>query len=221
MYKTETHLHVSEVSPCSKLTAEEMVGLYHKAGYKTIFVSDHFQQNVFDKLGDMKWEEKITYFLSGYCKAKSAGEKRGMNVLMSAEIRFDSSPNHYLVYGITKEFLCKYPNLYEMEPSGFYEIVKANNIFVVQAHPFRDDKCYPTPEYIDAIEIYNSNPRHEDHSEKSEVAAKENGLFMTAGSDAHRPDDVGLSGILTENEIKNATDYINTIKNGAFEIIRG
>jgi len=37
MYKTEAHLHVSEVSPCSKLKATEMISLYHDAGYKTVF----------------------------------------------------------------------------------------------------------------------------------------------------------------------------------------
>ncbi len=40
MFKTETHLHVSEVSPCGKVKAIDMVKLYHKAGCKTLFVSE-------------------------------------------------------------------------------------------------------------------------------------------------------------------------------------
>ena len=32
MYKTEPHLHVSEVSPCAKIGAEEVIKLYSEAG---------------------------------------------------------------------------------------------------------------------------------------------------------------------------------------------
>ena len=35
MFKTETHLHTSEISPCGKISAKEMVKRYHEAGYKT------------------------------------------------------------------------------------------------------------------------------------------------------------------------------------------
>jgi len=111
MYKTETHLHVSEISSCSKICAAEMVERYYNAGYKTIFVSDHFKQAFFDALGDIAWQDKITIFLSGYHRAREAGKKYGINVLMSAEILFVESPNHYLVYGITEEFFNTYPNL--------------------------------------------------------------------------------------------------------------
>lgn len=221
MYKTETHIHVSEISPCSKVNAVDMVKKYYDAGYKTIFISDHFKQVFFDSLGDIPWEDKVTIFLSGFYKAKTAGENLGMNVLMSAEIMFSDSLNHYLVYGITREFLNSYPDLAKLTAKEFYSIAKENNIFVVQAHPFRDEVCFPTPEYVDAFEVYNSNPRHIDYSEKSEKCARENGLYVTAGSDAHRDEDIGLSGILSETEIKTAEDFIELIKSGKAEFIRG
>ncbi len=50
MYKTETHLHVSEISPCSQIKAADMIKMYHKAGYKTVFVSDHLKQKYTDLL---------------------------------------------------------------------------------------------------------------------------------------------------------------------------
>ena len=219
MYKTETHLHVSEVSACSRLSAEEMVKLYFEAGYRTIFVSDHFKQNYFDSLGDIAWEEKIKNFLSGYRKAKALASQYGMHVLLAAEVTL--VPNHYLLYGVTEEFLCKFPALYNMEKDRFYEAAKEHGIFVVQAHPFRDGKCVPTPQYADGFEIYNSNPRHNDFNDKAENIAKENGLYITAGSDAHRLEDIAGSGILTEVEIKTTEDFVNVIKGGAFQIIRG
>ena len=220
MYKTETHLHLAEISLCSRIRAGEMIKLYYEAGYKTVFVSDHFKQAFFDSLGDIPYKDKITIFMSGYYKAKHAGEKYGMNILPSLEFSVSGSCNHYLLYGITKEFLCEYPNLCSMELPEFYKVMKDNNIFVVQAHPFRDGRCYPTPQFADAVEIYNSNPRHDDFNDKAEKTAKDNSLPATAGSDAHRLEDVGLSGIITECEIKSTEEYIEIIKSGNFQLIK-
>ncbi len=221
MYKTEPHLHVSEISLCSKISAAEMVRLYHEAGYKTIFVSDHFKRDYFDALGEIPWKDKITIFLSGYYRAKEAGKKYGMNVLMSAEISFEGNPNDYLVYGITKKFLNTYTNLYEMSVEEFYKIANEHNVFVVQAHPFRDGVCFPTAESVDAFEVYNSNPRHKNFSDKSEKCASENGLYMTAGSDAHRLEDIGKGGILSGVEIKSAEKFVSLIKSGKIELFKG
>ena len=82
MFKTETHVHVSEVSPCSKVSAENMVKLYHEAGYRSLFIADHFQNvRFFETLGDISWEEKIDHFLKGYENAKKAAQKYSMNVI--------------------------------------------------------------------------------------------------------------------------------------------
>ncbi len=223
MYKTETHLHVAEVSPCSKFKAPEMVKMYHDEGYKTIFIADHFEKRYFDALGDIPWEDKITIFLSGYYKAKAVAKEYDMNVLMAAEFTIlseDGIHNHYLAYGITREFLNKYPDIQNKSIEEFSKIAKENNIFVVQAHPYRDDYCFPTADFVDGIEIYNSNPRHNDFNDKAEALAKEKGLYMTAGSDAHRLEDIGNAGVLSENEIKTAEDFIELIKSGKAEIYK-
>ena len=100
MFKTETHLHTDESSSCGKVPAREMVELYHKAGFKTLFISDHFQARSFDKMGDeLSWEQKVDRFLEGYRAAKAAGEELGMNILLSAELRLSALKNHYLLYG--------------------------------------------------------------------------------------------------------------------------
>ena len=220
MYKTETHLHTKESSLCGWILAEDMVKSYYEAGYSTVCICDHFMQRYFDSLGDIAWEDKITIFLSGYYKAKHAAKKYGMNVLLAAEIEFQgTSPNHYLVYGITRKILNSYPELCKMSIEDFSKIAKDNSLFIVQAHPFRDGKNFPTPDYVDAIEIYNANPRHKDFSYKSKKVAEEYGLSVSAGSDAHRPEDIGLSGIITQTEIKTSGDLIQAIKNQRIEII--
>lgn len=220
MFKTETHLHTAETSPCGKIPAAEMVKLYHDAGYKTIFVSDHFEERILDMSGETTWKNKIKNFLSGYYAAKKAGEALGMNILMSAELKREGSHNHYLLYGITEEFLINNPDIFALPIKKFNELAKENGIFIVQAHPHRDDQCTPTPEIVDGLEVHNSNPRHTDYSEKGEECAKKHGLYMSAGSDAHQLADIAGSGVMSENEIKTAKDFIELLKSGKATLIR-
>ena len=221
MFKTETHIHTSEVSSCSWKKAREMARLYKEAGYSTIFISDHFQSNSIDVLGDLKWNEKTAVFLSGYYKAKTEGDKIGLNVLPAAEFCFADSKNHFLAYGITKEFLDANPDIHKLTAAEFSRIAHEAGLFIVHAHPFRDGKDGAMPELVDAIEVYNSNPRHEDHSELSEALAREHNLPVSSGSDAHRDEDVALAGIMTEFEIKTVEDFIRAVKSGELEIIKG
>ena len=221
MFKTETHLHTMEVSACSHKRAKELVKLYKDAGYSTVFVTDHFQSNSLDVLGDIPWSDKITIFLSGYYKAKTEGEKIGLTVLPGLEFCFQDSKNHFLAYGITKEFLAAHPDIHKMSGAEFLPIARAAGIFIVHAHPFRDGKDGAAPELVDAIEVYNANPRHEDHSELSVDLANEYGLPITAGSDTHRDEDVARSGIITDEEIKSAEDYIRLVRAGRVKLIKG
>ncbi|MBQ8003571.1 MAG: PHP domain-containing protein [Oscillospiraceae bacterium] len=220
MFKTETHLHTSEASPCSHVDAAEMVRLYHEAGYKTVIITDHLKQKYLDAFEESSWEKAVERFFLGYRNAKEAGDKLGVNVLMGAEFELGKIPNHYLVYGITPEILVANPNIYNVTAKEFYEVMKRNGVFVVQAHPYRDGGSFPTPDCADGFEIYNSNPRHTDFSEKSEATAKEHNLYVTAGSDAHRLNDYGISGMLSENEIKTIEEFIELVKSGKGQLIR-
>lgn len=219
MFKTETHLHLAEISPCGWLSAEEMVELYHNAGFKTLFISDHFKRSSFDHLGDVPWKEKIAWFISGYEKARDAGEKYGMNIILSAELLLNENHNHYLLYGIDKDFLNECENVFEMSIEEFYGFAMSRGVTVVQAHPMRDGSNIPKPEAVDAFEVHNSNPRHQNFDDEVIKIAEKYGLPMTAGSDSHRKEDVALTGIATEYEIKTAEDYINALKSGNFTII--
>jgi len=135
MYKTETHLHTSEVSPCAHLTAAEMVARYHAAGYQTIIITDHFQNPYFERLGELPWQEKVERFLQGYDNAVLAAKEYGMHVILSAEIRFNDSPNHYLLLGIDRDFLKQRPDVLDMEIETFYPYAKQYGVTVIQAHP--------------------------------------------------------------------------------------
>lgn len=220
MFKTETHLHTAESSPCGRLTAAEMVRKYREAGYHTIFVSDHFSRRHLAPMGDISWDEKIDRFLSGYRAARAAAEGSDMVVLLSCEVELPYHKNHYLIYGEVEAFLRSHPDIQEYSLEDFYRAAKECGILVVQAHAYRDGECYPTPDYIDAIEVYNSNPRHEDLTIKARRLAAELGLPISAGSDAHRDEDVARSGILTEAPIKSSQDFIEAVLGKRVEIIK-
>lgn len=49
MFRVDTHIHTSEVSPCGKLTARETVEGYRKAGYDAICISDHLNRGILKK----------------------------------------------------------------------------------------------------------------------------------------------------------------------------
>lgn len=218
MYKIETHLHTSEVSRCGQLRAHDMAKRYKEAGYSTIFVTDHFQPNSIDTLGDIPWEEKTAIFLSGYYRAKAEGDKLGLTVLPGAEFTFPGSPNHYLAYPITKAFLDANPELHKLTAEAFAALAKENNIFLVQAHPYRDGACSPTPELVDAFEIVNTNPRHSDCNDRAALCAAEHQKPITGGSDAHRTEDVAMGGILSPFPVESAEDYIRLLLSGQGQI---
>ena len=221
MFKTETHLHVSEISPCSHLTAREMIELYANAGYSTVFVSDHLKSRFYDKFPELTLKEKVDEFFYGYDEAKKAGDELGVNVLISAELTYDHSPNHYLLYGFEKSFFYDLPNLFTMPKEEFYRYAKSKGVTVVQAHPYRDGKNTPdSSDIIDAVEAHNSNPRHDNFTEDCFAYASANGLPVTGGSDAHRLEDVARGGVITDVEITTAEQYVELLMAGKLEIIK-
>lgn len=222
MYKIEPHMHVSETSKCAKLTAAEMIDRYVAAGYSTVIVTDHYTKNNFDRFEGEDWQEKAERFLLGYRNAKKAAEGKNITVLFGIEISFNSplERNDYLVYGITEEFFIRNRELYDLSHTDFHTFAADNGMIVIQAHPYRDNFCIPTPGFVDGIEIYNSNPRHDDCNDKAELLAKEKGLYMTAGSDAHRDNDAAISGLYSETPIETMDDFIALIKSGKAKVIR-
>ncbi len=214
MFKTETHLHTLEGSACGLIRAAEMVRRYHKAGYSTLFITDHFAPKFFKSLGEeLTWEEKVTVFFSSYHRAKAEGDKLGVHVLPGAEIGLSTGPNHYLLYGADVDFYKGHPYFFNMPIEEIHALVRREpNAMLMQAHPHRDGKCYPTPEFVDGMEVCNTNPCHEDFSHRSLLVAQEWNLPISGGSDAHGPEEVARGGILTETEITSADDLIRLIK---------
>lgn len=195
-YKYDIHTHTSEVSPCGKIKALEVVHLYKQAGYSGIVITDHYYKGYFDKIDSQSWDEKIDHYLEGYKKAYNEGIRLGLNVILGAEMRFDDGAEDFLIYGIDEEFLRENPELYSFNLIEFRKLVKDKEILIYQAHPFRPGLTVQEPELLDGIEIYNGNPRHDSKNDLAYSFAVKNGLKMISGSDFHQIQDLGRGGIV-------------------------
>lgn len=212
MFKTETHAHTLPVSTCSQLYPDELVRLYRDAGYHTLFISDHFSAHHFAKLGNLTFEDKVRLLYGSYLRAAEVGEKLGIRVLFSVELSLCS--NHWLLYGVTLEFLLSRPDVFDMTMEEFYAHAKANGITIIEAHPLRDRFNTPHPEFADGFEVINSCRRHKNYNQEVMELARKHHLLMSAGSDAHCVEDVGGAAMLSEREITSVEDYLELLRSG-------
>ena len=198
------HFHTKNTSNCANVKAKDAVEEYIKAGYDGIVVTDHLSPSTYMKYGRelLPWKKKVDFFLRGYKEALKTADGR-IPVLLGMELRFRKSEgdNDYLVYGINEEFLYNTPELLNLNSRKFYELCQKNGFLVFQAHPFRVGMKVTNPKYLDGVEIFNGNPRHNSSNDIAEMWAKKYDLMVTSGSDYHEYEDLGTGGIWFNKEI--------------------
>ena len=201
MYKIEPHLHTNHVSKCAWLPADALAGLYHAAGYHAVAVTDHYNMDTWDYLGiDPKDPADVMpRFLDGFHRMQEAAARFGLTVYLGAELRFYENDNDYLLYGFDPALLAHPHEIMSMGAVAFSDLIRGTDAVLIQAHPFRAG-CIPlAPCFLDGIEIYNASPRHLHHGHNDRAlalaAAQGPAFIRTAGSDCHRTEDVGRSGI--------------------------
>ncbi len=220
-YLYEMHFHTKNTSNCANVSAEKAVEEYIKAGYDGIVVTDHLSPSTYMKYGRelLSWRKKVDFFLRGYNAAKKTAAGR-INVLLGMELRFKTSEgdNDYLVYGITENFLYEHPELLNLNIKKFYKLAQENGFLVFQAHPFRVGMKVTNPNFIDGIEIFNGNPRHNSSNDIAEMWAKKYDLMVTSGSDYHEYEDLGSGGIWFDKEILDNKTLVEELKKREYEI---
>lgn len=214
-YKTELHCHTAESSLlCGKVPVRDMVKMYVDGGYSTMVITDHFGGKHVKGQGN---EYEIMKFLEGYNTAKELSDQ--MNIILGMELNFDANANDYLVYGITEDFIRTYPEMYKMNLTDFCDLAHENGMLVYQAHPFRNGLTIIRPGICDGIEGFNSHPRHDSRNDIAMAWAKKYDMQMISGSDAHRPQDVAISGIRTKEIIKDAGQLLEVLRSRDYEMI--
>lgn len=221
IYKIETHAHTAESSPCSRLSAEQLIGAYAQAGYAGVVVTDHlrFGYTVFAK---NRPDEQIHKFLAGYDAACAAGEKYGVKVYLGAELYFEQDPQkEFLVYGADSNFLRDSLPFLTGSLEHFYSFAVSRGVLVVHAHPYRYTDYPANPVFVDGAEVYNLHPGHRSRNELALDYAKKNHLIPLSGSDAHELHHVGRGGIRTAFIPTDVLELRDLIQCGEYQLITG
>ena len=219
----ETHMHTSQGSGCGRNSGAEQARAYKKRGYQGIIITDHFINgySTCPKNSNFSWTEKMKYVVAGYLAAKTEGDKIGLDVFLGWEFTIRGSD--FLTYGLDWDFLIDNPNFDKLEIDKYSALVRENNGFLAQAHPFRDrpyiQHKYPVdPEHVDAVEIFNASDPDKTNK-KARDYAKLHNLPVQAGSDSHGIDNGFSSGIILDHRAEDIHDIISAIKCKKVELI--
>lgn len=217
--KIEMHAHTSEVSPCAKVPAEEMVKACAEAGYQGVVVTDHFNDYVLESFPGSA-RDRVTRYLEGYQRAQEAGAKLGIQVILGMESCIAGGPEDFLVYGIGMDFFYQNPRFYQYSQEQAFKACQEYGALFFQAHPCRS-YCKPRDLHLlDGVEVFNGNPRHENNNRRARKWAEKYHLgIFTSGSDFHQLEDAGKGGIILPSDVHDSMELAAALKQGMAELI--
>lgn len=107
-----------------------------------------------------------------------------------------------------------------MDLQSFYEKYK-DRLLIIQAHPNRADSSYPADiDYLHGMEAVNTSPRHDSGNEKTQkILIMHPWMIPTAGSDSHRPEDIGRTGIMAGESIDTEERLVAVLKSREYALI--
>ncbi len=217
MFKIETHLHTTTISPCGKVEPEEIVRRYSEAGYHGLVVTDHYRMDVFDKMKDA--DDKLHAFLEGYRQVKYFADQVGIKTYYGAELQFSENHNDYLLYGFSNELLVDPERVCRIGIAAFSEQARKDGAMLIQAHPFRNG-CVPVAPYlVDGVEAVNRHDKHTNRNELAIAYADCYGLLKTSGGDFHDPEDICVAGVAVDYLPKDSVELAKLLRSGDFELL--
>ncbi len=211
-YKIELHSHTSPVSGCACITPEELVTCAKEKGYDAVVLTNHFFLYDHKYAKYQRAEEPMEFYLKDFYEAKRHGEKLGVKVLLGAEYCLDRT-NDILIFGLDEELLRKTVNLRDMSLEDFYKEFHREDLLFIQAHPFREECSPENPEFLDGIEVMNTQPEHDSQNSLAIKLAEEyNVPIKTVGSDVHQIHHVGTSAIRTKVLPKDEKELVEILR---------
>jgi len=179
----DLHAHTKGISRCCQIPAPDVLREAKAVGLDGIVLTNHYQESY---LNGGSCEEFVERYIREYEYTKELGDRMGMKVFFGVEVTANFWPSiHLLIYGVDAEFLRKYPRLYDYSLEELYEVVRANDCALVQAHPFRNGCHVLDTDFLDGLEI-NCHPLYgKSYQQELEEAARAAGLILTCGGDFH------------------------------------
>ncbi len=223
MYLYETHLHTSPVSLCARASVRETLEYYKNAGYKGVFITNHFLDgNIELETRKKPYAEQIEFYFSGFEEGKKLAGEIGIDVFLGIEMTYGGTD--FLVYGIDKEWCLAHPDMHKMRKSDLLKMMMDGGALVIQAHPFREaayiDHIRLFPRHVQGSEVYNAN-RTEFENRLAEQYAENYGHLRFAGSDNHSAGAQRLfGGMAFDTPVLSEADFVTRILKGDGKLFR-
>lgn len=213
----ETHLHTSNASACSQVSAKDMVRMYKKAGYDGVIITDHFLTGNTCVSRELPWSEQVSLFFNGVDEAIEEGKKIGLRVFEGLE--YSDYGTDFIVLGLDREWITQNRQMIFMTPEEFLPFFHEAGAVIIQAHPFREAdyvrEVRAFSDLVDAIEVVNLGNSNNEWNLKALELARKCNKPMTGGSDCHRFGNQYFgAGIRIDHEPKDLEDLCRIIKSG-------
>lgn len=223
-YKYQLHMHSYPCSACAHSNISEMVHGLYEGGYSGGVITNHFFGGNTGIDRKLPWENFIAAYTEDYLAGKREADKLGLDLLFGIEEGVGGAME-ILPYGITPEILLAHPELRGAGIKVWSEVLRNEDVLVIQAHPFRERNYIPVagmlPEkYLDGFEVYNHCNTQKNNIEAREYADKKPGAYiLTSGGDAHDPTVICCGGIETATRIQTEQELCNILKKGMYNLI--
>ncbi len=206
--RIDLHIHTSPRSACSYIDPHELIQEAQRLKLDGICLTEH----------QVIWDSD---------EVNELARESGIKIFRGNE--FTTNQGDMLVFGLYKDI----KDLLMIQELS--EEVKTAGGYMIAAHPFRGFKTFgigqlqmtveqacrrKALEFVDAIEVGNGKLSPDENDMARKVAQKL-GLPGTAGSDAHRVDEVGRWATVFEKEIHTELELVQELHAGRFTAIKG
>jgi len=234
-FYVQLHLHTSETSKCGRASGAEMARACKAAGYDLIAITDHFFNANIACEQDIPWADKVEFLFRGYYAAKEEGDRIGLEVIRGWETYTSYTPfengewwpmqrgPELLTYGLDEKFLLAHPDIDKLPYYDYIRLVKEAGGRIIHAHPYRRRPYIPIfapdPASVEAYEVYNRGNAEDNSNHKAYLEAKQHGLLMFAGCDAHSTETVGAGAVRFVRPVHTIDEIFDAARNGESQII--
>ncbi len=230
MYLYEMHQHTADCSACSQGDTIDTVRALKAAGFAGMVLTNHFYHGNTGIRRNLPWADFVGAYEANYELARAEGKRLDFDVLFGIEEGVGAG-KEVLLYGITPELLYAHPELRGAQADRDYlpllsRIVRDGGGLVFQAHPFRIRDYIPRPwetlpaELLDGVEAYNACNSAVENARAARYA-REQGLRLSAGSDAHTAEFSGRFGIACPHRLRTAAELAAALRSGDYTLYLG
>ena len=223
-YRYQLHTHTSPCSKCGAMNNLEFCKALKEYGFAGAVLTNHFihGNTGFDR--DLPWDEFVAGYERDFIECKEVAKEFDLDIFFGIE-EVVAPGRELLCYGLTPEALYNNPQLRDCSIEEWVKIMHANNVVLIQSHPFREAPYIPVPGTLplvlmDGVEAYNlKNPEPRMNDDAINFANAYPHLIQVSGGDAHAATQLPFGGIVTTTRIRTNEELVQTLRSGNFTMV--